>query len=261
MRRASGADAVLLEHLPPELRGPVEIRRAPALASDPPLALSVRTDATPSKEELVRVIEHHKGNLAQVASFFGRDPARGFVATGIGLLLGTVGSSGFGGLRFVFGQEYLMDGIPLVVIVIGFLAGPEAFELLIEDRRKSGEIERVEDSAALKEQNKIPLAEWIRLIPTLIRSTLIGTGVGILASDMETEDRRLWGTVLFIASASFASGGIAALAIETPMESSYGAFIAARGPAPARPTSLAPAWRIGAAPLPNGGVVSLGTVF
>ena len=71
--RASGADAVLLDHLPPALRAPVEVRRPLTTASEPPLALSIRPDATPSPEELARALTHYRGNVAQVAAFFGRD--------------------------------------------------------------------------------------------------------------------------------------------------------------------------------------------
>jgi transcriptional regulator with GAF, ATPase, and Fis domain len=72
--RASGGDLVKLEHLPPELRGAVEVRRPiEGALSEPPLALSIRPDATPSKEELARVLAHYKGNVAQAAAFFGRD--------------------------------------------------------------------------------------------------------------------------------------------------------------------------------------------
>jgi transcriptional regulator with GAF, ATPase, and Fis domain len=72
--RAAGADQVLLDHLPAALRAPVEIRRPlVATPSEPPLALSIRPDATPSAEELARVLQHYKGNVAHVATFFGRD--------------------------------------------------------------------------------------------------------------------------------------------------------------------------------------------
>ncbi len=67
---------------------------------------------------------------------FGKNIAKGFFATGLGLLLATVGTSGFGGMRFVFDQAYLMDGIPLVVIVIGLLACPEAFKLLVDSKNE-----------------------------------------------------------------------------------------------------------------------------
>lgn len=71
--RAEGADEILLEHLPVAMRGVVEARRPVGGPSEPPLSLSVRPDGTPSAEELTRVFAHHKGNVAKVAEFFGRD--------------------------------------------------------------------------------------------------------------------------------------------------------------------------------------------
>ncbi len=117
--------------------------------------------------------------LSIVASFFGKDAARGFLATGIGLLLATVGSSGFGGLRFTFDQGYLMDGIPLVVIIIAFLAGPEAFHLLV-DHRRTIEAKEAASQRATRDRNRIRPEEIRKLIPTWIRASLIGTGVGAI---------------------------------------------------------------------------------
>lgn len=118
--------------------------------------------------------------LSIVGSFFGRDAARGFLAAGLGLVLATVGSSGFGGLRFDFGQGYLMDGIPLVVIIIAFLAAPEAFRLLVDNRRTVEVKESTEESVSDNERNRITREEARRLVPTVIRSSLIGTVVGAI---------------------------------------------------------------------------------
>jgi putative tricarboxylic transport membrane protein len=118
--------------------------------------------------------------LSIVASFFGGDAARGFLAAGIGLLLATVGSSKFGGLRFTFEQGYLTDGIPLVVIIIAFLAGPEAFRLLVENRRTIEVKEETGGSLDAGKDNRIAPEEARELIPTIIRSSLIGTAVGII---------------------------------------------------------------------------------
>jgi putative tricarboxylic transport membrane protein len=117
--------------------------------------------------------------LSIVASFFGRDAARGFLAAGIGLLLGSVGSSAFGGLRFTFDQPYLTDGIPLVVIIIAFLAGPEAIRLLVEHRRTI-EDNDINDASGRGADNRITPQEAKALIPCLIRSSLIGTAVGVV---------------------------------------------------------------------------------
>lgn len=118
--------------------------------------------------------------LSIVASFFGKDAARGFLATGIGLLLATVGSSGFGGLRFDFGQGYLMDGIPLVVVIIAFLAGPEAFRLLVDNRRTVESKEQVPSAARERERNRITHSEVRMMVPTWIRGSLIGTAAGAI---------------------------------------------------------------------------------
>lgn len=118
--------------------------------------------------------------LSIVASFFGKDPARGFLATGLGLLLATVGTSGFGGMRFTFDQGYLMEGIPLVVVIIGFLAGPEAFRLLVDHRRTVEAIESIEEQAASKERNRVTWRDARKLIPTWLRGSLIGTAVGAI---------------------------------------------------------------------------------
>ena len=117
--------------------------------------------------------------LAIVGGFFGKDAARGFLAVGIGLLFATVGSSGFGGLRFTFNQGYLMDGIPLVVVIIGFLAGPEAFRLLVDNRRTASG-EAITDSSEQKARNRITRADVKLLIPTWIRGSLLGTLAGAI---------------------------------------------------------------------------------
>lgn len=119
--------------------------------------------------------------LSIIGSFFGKDAARGFLATGLGLLIATVGSSGFGGIRFSFDQAYLMEGVPLVVVIIGLLAGPEAFRLLVDHRRtiEKGELAKEAQSIS-KERNRVTRADVRRLIPTWIRCSLIGTLIGAI---------------------------------------------------------------------------------
>jgi putative tricarboxylic transport membrane protein len=117
--------------------------------------------------------------LAIVGGFFGKDAARGFLAAGIGLLLATVGSSGFGGLRFTFNEGYLMDGIPVVIIIIAFLAGPEAFRLMIDNARDVGKSQYI-DPAEAKTRNRITRADIRLLIPTWVRGSLLGTLAGII---------------------------------------------------------------------------------
>lgn len=117
--------------------------------------------------------------LSVIGSFFGRDPARGFLATGLGLFLATVGASNFGGMRFTFDQAFLTDGIPLVVVIIAFLAGPESLRLLI-NHRKTVEKPKTVLQVEKKSDDKFPLSYVRRLIPTWLRCSLIGTAIGAI---------------------------------------------------------------------------------
>ncbi|MCB9596616.1 MAG: sigma 54-dependent Fis family transcriptional regulator [Sandaracinaceae bacterium] len=71
--RATDADEVLLDHLPPAIAAPIAARRPMGLPSEPPLSLSVRPEATPTADELAHALRHFGGNVAHVATFFGRD--------------------------------------------------------------------------------------------------------------------------------------------------------------------------------------------
>lgn len=119
--------------------------------------------------------------LAIVASFLGKEPTRGFIGAGIGLLLATVGTSPFGGMRFTFDQPYLMEGLPLVVVVIGLLAGPEAIRLLVEHHRyHPDELGQRVDTSERAELNRISPEDVRYLTPSVIRGSIIGTLIGAL---------------------------------------------------------------------------------
>jgi hypothetical protein len=89
----------------------------------------------------------------------------------------------------------------------------------------------------------------------------IGSGIGVLASNMKEEPRHTWSTVLLVGGGVFGASGVATLMLETPTESSYAAFMAARGKSPKSPAGAVPAFRIAAAPLPYGGFVGVSAVF
>ncbi len=74
--RATGADALELDHLPPRLREPLLARAAHEVEADLPLHLRVRPDGVPSAEELELVLREHGGNVKAVAEFFGRHRAQ-----------------------------------------------------------------------------------------------------------------------------------------------------------------------------------------
>ena len=117
--------------------------------------------------------------LSIVGSFFGGSPTKGFLSAGLGLLLSTVGSSGFSGLRFTFNQPYLVDGLPLVIVIVSFFAMPEAFRLLVE-RRGETLAPKISVLAGGARSQHVSLRDMLNLAPSLLRGCLIGAGNGAL---------------------------------------------------------------------------------
>ncbi|HEY7884273.1 MAG TPA: tripartite tricarboxylate transporter permease, partial [Cellvibrionaceae bacterium] len=73
--------------------------------------------------------------LSMVGVLGGNSLVKGLSACGVGLLLGSVGGApATGEFRMTFGNFYLMDGIPLVVVGLGIFALPEIIDLLRQNR-------------------------------------------------------------------------------------------------------------------------------
>ncbi len=69
--------------------------------------------------------------LSMVAVLAGKSLAKGIAAAGLGLVLGSIGTSpATGEARMVLGIDYLYDGLPLVVVAMGVFALPEIIDLL-----------------------------------------------------------------------------------------------------------------------------------
>lgn len=100
---------------------------------------------------------------------------KGILSGLIGLLIGTVGLDlqiGFG--RFTFARFELYNGINLVLALVGFFSIPEALNM-VKDRH------HVIDADKLKVSDmKLSRAEAKFLFPTWLRSSVIGTLIGII---------------------------------------------------------------------------------
>ena len=69
--------------------------------------------------------------LGMVGVLSGSSLMKGLLSCGLGLLLGMVGAApATGEWRLVAGVEYLVDGLPLVVVALGLFAIPEIIDLL-----------------------------------------------------------------------------------------------------------------------------------
>ncbi|MBM2291766.1 tripartite tricarboxylate transporter permease [Sulfitobacter pseudonitzschiae] len=114
--------------------------------------------------------------MASVAVMVGSDPVKGIMAAVLGLLIGTIGIDNLSGqARFTFGQTWLLGGLDLIVVLVGLYALPPVLQLAEKcDLRGL--------SAAQLKLADVPFkkGEVRGLIPTWLRASGIGIGVGIL---------------------------------------------------------------------------------
>jgi DNA-binding NtrC family response regulator len=73
--RAAKEGTLRVAHLPEALGAPLAVRRETAAKrpSEPPLEVRVARDTVPSASALTLVLSHYRGNLAEVAHYFGKD--------------------------------------------------------------------------------------------------------------------------------------------------------------------------------------------
>ncbi|WP_428768668.1 tripartite tricarboxylate transporter permease [Treponema sp. HNW] len=102
---------------------------------------------------------------------------KGFIALGLGLLVKTVGTSPVDGVvqRFSLGNMYLENGFNLIAVLIGAFALPEVIS----------SITKLKEHIPVPEIDKrwfhyLPGKDFFRLHGIMLRSSIIGTVVGIL---------------------------------------------------------------------------------
>jgi putative tricarboxylic transport membrane protein len=115
--------------------------------------------------------------LTMVGVLSGDSIAKGLTVAAFGLLLTTVGYAEATGVpRFYLGTEYLLDGVPLVPIVLGLFGIPELLEMAVKDTSISRvSLTEARDGGMLRGVRDVLQHRWLTL-----RSALVGTYVGIL---------------------------------------------------------------------------------
>ncbi len=112
-------------------------------------------------------------SLVIIAATSGANPLKSLIMMMLGLWLSFVGTDPLGGVeRFTFGLFDLKSGIPLLPMLIGVFALPEVASVIIKN-------EKSRQLAALVGE-RLSRAEFRRCLPTICRSTVIGTGIGIV---------------------------------------------------------------------------------
>ncbi len=114
-------------------------------------------------------------SLTTIAWVSAGNPLKGLIAGVIGVVLSTVGVDELSGAqRFTFGNFSLSAGFHVVPILIGLFAISEVF---FTAGRRTAETHTPIVSTGFK---VAPFAQWYRLKKTLLRSSLLGTFLGIL---------------------------------------------------------------------------------
>ncbi len=115
-----------------------------------------------------------------IGSLLGKSILAGLLSVLLGILFSQVGADPItADERFTFGLEYLADGIPLVPVLLGVFVLSEVFA-------KAADRTFVIHDAAIAAASSDPADHYVtwqeyrRVLPTLLRSSGIGTAIGML---------------------------------------------------------------------------------
>lgn len=115
-----------------------------------------------------------------IGSVIGKSIIKGLASAALGILLKMVGTDPItAGERFTYGSYDLVGGIALVPLMIGIFVLGEVFSQ-IENRKQS--VEQFDDPVDedARARNRLSWAEYKPCIPHVIRSSFIGSFIGML---------------------------------------------------------------------------------
>jgi putative tricarboxylic transport membrane protein len=142
--------------------------------------------------------------FALLAGISGGSLIKGLIAIVLGVFLSTIGLDPMdSSARMTFGTVYLFDGLPLVAVAIGSLALAAVIEQIFDLWRAGGEVASDGNANMVSSNSKLPFREFLSHWRTIVRSALIGSGIGMLPG-------------LGVTLAAFLSYGAARNASKTP---------------------------------------------
>lgn len=102
---------------------------------------------------------------------------KGVIVGFLGILLSTVGMSIHTGLpRYTFGEHYLLDGLPIVAVVLGLFALPEIIELFARNESIAGRDASEAPTGGTLEGLRDTMRSWF----LVVRSSVIGGIIGFV---------------------------------------------------------------------------------
>ncbi|MCD1634741.1 tripartite tricarboxylate transporter permease [Martelella mediterranea] len=115
--------------------------------------------------------------LASIIFLLGGNPVKGLISACFGVFISVVGSDPiYGNDRFTFGQLELLDGISIVILLVGLYALPPVIDLLESPLKTEG----VEGSKLGTQPIWKALPRMKHFWKTWLRGSLIGIWIGIL---------------------------------------------------------------------------------
>ena len=115
-----------------------------------------------------------------LAGISGGSPLKGLIAIFLGVFLSTIGLDPIDSTsRMTFDEVNLYDGLPLAALAIGSLALASVIEQIFDLRRSPPPSVR-EVAASARLRSRLPASEFFGYWKTIVRSALIGSGVGML---------------------------------------------------------------------------------
>ncbi len=119
--------------------------------------------------------------FALLAGISGNSLIKGLIAIFFGIFLATIGLDPVNSTaRMTFDQVNLFDGLSLTAIAIGALALASVIEQIFDLWRSGGEKSHHANKPVTDSDSQLPVREFISHWKTILRSALIGTGVGML---------------------------------------------------------------------------------
>lgn len=113
--------------------------------------------------------------LSIIASVSGKSILKGLVSGSLGMLLASVGIDGVSGVsRFTFGNIKMFNGIKMIAVLLGVYAIAQMISR-VNGTEKTGEASELK-----REGERLSREEAVSMIPTMARSSVIGTVIGAI---------------------------------------------------------------------------------
>ena len=117
--------------------------------------------------------------LSIISLVGGSSLAKGMIAGLLGILLSIVGIDPITGEeRFTFGNLDLLDGFPLIPVILALFAFPRSLEFVRAAFLPKQEVKR--GPVAVNQGSRLKLREFLGLWRVLVRSSVIGTIIGVM---------------------------------------------------------------------------------